>query len=208
MALICSYLEKPRMKKWMLLALASLVCCNNTGVEPTKDYRGKHAEALAFCTRYSFNTDYYFLIDMSIHSGKNRFFICDLKTNKITDRKLVTHGSCDALQPNTQKWEKASFSNIRDSHCTAKGKYRIGKRDYSSWGIKVKYWLHGLEPTNSNAEQRIVVLHSWSAVAADEIFPGYTPLSWGCPAVSDDFMRQLDAKLQATPKPVLLWITD
>lgn len=190
----------------MLLAFASLVCCNNADPTTEKDYRSKHAEALAFCNRSGLNTDYYFLVDMSIHSGKNRFFICDFR--KITDRKLVTHGSCDVLQANTEKWEKASFSNAQNSHCTAKGKYSIGKRDYSSWGIKVKYWLHGLEPTNSNAEQRVVVLHSWSAVSDSEIFPDYTPLSWGCPAVSDDFMRELDVKLQATQKPVLLWITD
>ncbi len=196
------------MKKWMLLVFAGLICCNNANRETAPDYRSKHAEALAFCNRNGFNTDYYFLIDMRLHSGKNRFFVCDPKTGKITDSKLVTHGSCDVLQDNIKKWEQASFSNALNSHCTAKGKYKIGKRDYSSWGIKIKYWLHGLEPTNNNAEQRVVVLHSWSAVSDAETFPDYTPLSWGCPAVSDDFMRTLDARLQATQKPVLLWITD
>jgi len=45
-------------------------------------------------------------------------------------------------------------------------------------------------------------------VADKEIYPRYSPLSWGCPAVSDNFMRTLDTKLQATQKPVLLWIID
>jgi len=89
-----------------------------------------------------------------------------------------------------------------------KGKYKIGKRDYSSWGIKVKYWLHGLEPTNQTAVERVVVLHSWSAVKNKEVYPRYSPLSWGCPAVSDDFMLVLDERLQQIPKPVLLWIIE
>ena len=89
-----------------------------------------------------------------------------------------------------------------------KGKYKIGKRDYSSWGINVKYWLDGLEESNKNAVERVVVLHSWSKVSDKEIFPGYSPLSWGCPAVSDAFMKKLDEKLKVTDKPVLLWIIE
>jgi hypothetical protein len=71
-----------------------------------------------------------------------------------------------------------------------------------------KYWLKGLEENNKSAEERIVVLHSWSKVSNKEIAPEYLPLSWGCPAVSDDFMKKLDKKLQQTQKPVLLWIID
>lgn len=197
------------MKKILLLVCICFVCCNNA-VEsgPPKDYSGKHQQALAFCKANGYNESYYFLVDLSIHSGKDRFFIYDFKQQQITDKNLVTHGSCDVLEANGDKWEKAKFNNANNSHCSAKGKYKIGKRDYSSWGIKVKYWLHGLDASNSNAEQRVVVLHSWSAVANEEVFPNYSPLSWGCPAVSDDFMKVLDAKLQATSKPVLLWIVD
>lgn len=197
------------MKHFLLLLCICLVCCNNSREsEKPKDYSSKHNQALDFCQKNGYNPDYYFLVDMSIHSGKNRFFIYDFKQQKITDKKLVTHGSCDQLEPNNDKWETAKFSNANNSHCTALGKYKIGKRDYSGWGIKVKYWLHGLEPTNANAEKRVVVLHSWSAVSDEEVYPNYSPLSWGCPAVSDEFMRSLDVKLQASQKPVLLWIVE
>ncbi|MFT3795476.1 murein L,D-transpeptidase catalytic domain-containing protein [Flavobacterium sp.] len=197
------------MKNALLIVFISFICCNNAIEEvPRKDYATQHQQALAYCRQKGFNDDYYFLVDLSVHSGKNRFFVYDFKKQRISNENLVTHGSCDVLEDNKDKWEKAKFSNANNSHCSAKGKYKIGKRDYSGWGIKVKYWLHGLEPTNSNAEQRVVVLHSWSAVANEEIFPDYAPLSWGCPAVSDDFMRTLDTKLQATDKPVLLWIIE
>ena len=173
-----------------------------------KDYSLTHQEALTYCQAKGFNEDYYFLVDMSIHSGKNRFFVYDFNTEKVTDKNLVTHGSCDKFDDNETKWEKAKFSNKADSHCSSKGKYKIGKRDYSSWGINVKYWLHGLETSNNNAVDRVVVLHSWDAVKNEEIYPKYAPLSWGCPAVSNEFMKVLDEKLKATEKPVLLWLID
>ena len=176
--------------------------------ENNKNYASKHQEALQYCKQEGFNEAYYFLVDLSIHSGKNRFFIYDFDAKKVTNKNLATHGSCDKFEDNDTKWEKVKFSNKKDSHCSSKGKYKIGKRDYSSWGIHVKYWLHGLEPSNQNAVERVVVLHSWSAVKNKEIFPKYSPLSWGCPAVSDEFMQVLDKKLQATEKPVLLWIIE
>lgn len=196
------------MKHLLLLTLLSFVCCNNTVGPSPKNYAAKHQEALTFCKENNFNTDYYFLLDLSIHPGKNRFFIYDFTTKKIVNENLVTHGSCDQLDDNPDKWEKAKFSNASDSHCSMKGKFKIGKRDYSSWGIKVKYWLHGLESTNNNAVNRVVVLHSWDAVSNEEIYPKVSPLSWGCPTVSNDFMLQLDTKLKQTKKPVLLWIVD
>lgn len=176
--------------------------------EIVKNYDSVHTEAIKFCNKKKFNEDYYFLVDLSIHSGKNRFFVYDFKTKKVSSQNLVTHGSCDVGTTNETKWEKAKFSNNDNSHCSSIGKYKIGKRDSSSWGIKIKYWLQGLEKSNSNAVDRVVVLHSWSAVADKEIFPKYSPLSWGCPAVSDNYMRILDEKLQKTDKPVLLWIIE
>jgi len=194
---------------FVIIILLAHYGSNSTGsAAPIKDYTAKHTEALAFCKQEKYCEDYYFLIDLSVHSGKNRFYIYDFKQHKIIAQNLVTHGSCDVFTDNDAKYEKAKVSNRNDSHCSAAGKYKTGKRDYSSWGIKVKYWLEGLEATNSNAQNRTVVLHSWDAVPDTEIYPRYSPLSWGCPAVSDNFMRLLDVRLQATKKPVLLWIID
>jgi len=196
--------------KIILFAFLNFISCKKDkeiAVEKA-NYAAYHSEAKSFCKAEKFNEDYYFLIDLSIHSGKNRFFVYDFKKEKVVGENLVTHGSCDVAASNETKWEKAKFSNADNSHCSSKGKYKIGKRGTSSWGIKIKYWLKGLEKSNSNAENRVVVLHSWDAVSNSEIYPRYSPLSWGCPAVSDDFMEILDAKLQSTKKPVLLWIVE
>ena len=199
--------------KFQLIILFQLMSCNNAS-EPKekiqtilpKDYSTFNTEAENFCKANNFNENYYYLVDLSVHSGKNRFFVYDFKKKKIKNENLVTHGSCDVKSANVTKWEKAKFSDEDNSHCSSLGKYKIGKRDYSSWGINVKYWLHGLEKTNQNAVKRVVVLHSWSEVSNEEIYPEYSPISWGCPAVSDDFMKILDADLKISEKPVLLWI--
>lgn len=197
-----------------LLFFCIISCSGSAGsdkeiIEETeKDYSSKHSEALTFCKEKGFSQDYYFLIDMSIHSGRNRFYLYDFKQKEIIEKNVVTHGSCDRFEENSTMHQKVKFSNRVDSHCTALGKYKVGNRDYSSWGINVKYWLDGLEESNSNARDRVVVLHSWTEVSNVEIFPNYNPLSWGCPAVSDNFMRKLDARLQKTEKPVLLWIIE
>lgn len=197
------------MKNILLLIMVSFVCCNNAKTEITdKNYTVTNEEALQYCKNNNFNEDYYFLIDLSLHPGKNRFFVYNFKQKKIENKNLVTHGSCDVFTENPDKWEKAKFSSTTDSHCSMKGKYKIGKRDYSSWGINVKYWLHGLDKSNANAVKRVVVLHSWEAVSNEEVYPKVSPLSWGCPAVSNEFMRILDAKLKLTKKPVLLWIIE
>ena len=204
-------------QKILLLFVLQFISCENSSdtkseknnqTDEQRDYSKFHKEASEFCKNNNYNQEYYFLVDLSIHSGKNRFFVYDFKDKKVAKKNLVTHGSCDQTETNETKWEKAKFSNSDNSHCSSKGKYKIGKRDSSSWGIKIKYWLHGLEKSNSNAVNRVVVLHSWTAVSDNEIYPRYSPLSWGCPAVSDEFMRILDEKLQKTKKPVLLWVIE
>ena len=192
----------------ILLFLLTFFGCKQEKSFVKKDYSKQHIEAENFCKANNFNADYYILIDLSIHSGRNRLFVYNFRNKKNDFEKLVTHGSCDIFSDNETKWEKAKFSNKIDSHCSSIGKYSIGSKGYSKWGINIKYWLNGLEKSNNNAVARVTVLHSWEAVADKEIYPEYAPLSWGCPAVSNDFLTVLDVKLQATTQPVLLWIIE
>jgi hypothetical protein len=166
----------------------------------------KALEALAFCRQRSFNEDFCILIDMSVHSGLNRFFVYDFKQHKITHQMLVGHGCGN--YPWSQDWSKDSpkFSNKDGSHCSSLGKYKIGKRAWSDWGINVKYVLHGLEESNSNAQSRYIVFHSWEKVADTEVYPNGTPEGWGCPTISNSNMKIIDPILKRSVKPVLMWI--
>jgi len=168
--------------------------------------RKKAKDALAFCKSHNYNTNFCILIDLGMHSGLKRFFVWDFSKKEISHRFLVSHG-CGRM-PWSWTWSRdnAKLSNEDGSHCSAAGKYKIGKRGYSNWGIKVNYLLYGLEATNSNAYARKIVLHSWQDVGDDELYPEGTPEGWGCPAISNHALKLLDPKLKKSKKSVLLWI--
>lgn len=163
----------------------------------------KSLEALAFCKNNHLNTNYCFLVDLSVHSGKNRFYVYDFKLKKVTYSGLVCHG----VGKNSSE-DKPVFSNVIGSNCTSLGKYKVGKRAYSNWGINIHYKMHGLEKTNSNAAKRNIVLHSYDYVSEKEIFPNHLTLGWsqGCPVIANGLMKQLDKMLKKTTKPTLIWI--
>lgn len=166
----------------------------------------KAKEAFQFCDTNGFNTNFCILIDMSVHSGKKRMFVYDFNTSQVEWSALCAHGIGKDDKKSTGA--KPVFGNEEGSLLTSLGKYKIGIRSYSQWGINVHYKLHGLESTNNNAYKRIVVLHSHSPVPSREIYPLHLPLGWsfGCPVTDDETMTYLDEKLNGVEKSVLLWI--
>ncbi len=199
----------------LLIISTSLFGCNNPStkkeevrnpsinIESTK---AKANQALKFCKAKKFNTDFCLLIDMSLHSGVKRFIVWDFKKNKISNSFLVGHGCGNNPWNNDFSKDNPKFSNIDDSHCSSLGKYKIGKRDHSDWGVNIKYVLHGLESTNSNAFKRFIVFHSWEVVSDEEIYPNGTPEGWGCPTISNNSFKKIDPLLKSSTKPVLMWI--
>ncbi len=151
-------------------------------------------EAYDYAKANKMNTSKCILIDMSIHSGKSRLFVWDFNKQQVIAKGICSHGSCDNFKAGDYK--QPVFTNTSGSHCSSLGKYRIGARAYSNWGINVHYKLHGLEATNSNAYKRIIVLHSFGLVPNKEVYPTYAPTSWGCPMVSDEMMTYLDGVLK------------
>ena len=143
---------------------------------------------------------------MSVHSGLNRFVVWDFKKKSIANSCLVSHGCCN--NPWMMDYSKGNptFSDFDGSHCTSLGKYRIGDRGYSQWGVNVKYLLHGLEPSNRNALKRTIVFHSWHAISDKEVYPAGCPEGWGCPAISNLNFKLIDPLIKYSKKPVLMWI--
>lgn len=178
--------------------------------DPTADrslvLRNKAFEALTYCKANQLNTKFCILVNMSIHSGKKRLFVYDFVADSVLSSGLCSHGCCNSAWGADFTKEKPTFSNTPESHCSSLGKYKVGKRGYSSWGINVNYRLHGLEKNNSNAYSRLIVLHSWEDVPNREVYPNGTPEGWGCPAVSNEQMKTIDRFLSKAKKPVLFWI--
>ncbi len=163
-------------------------------------------EAISFCQTKKMNEDFCILVDMGLHSGVNRFFLWDFKKDTISHSFLVGHGCCDNPWSADYSKEKAKFSNNDGSHCSSIGKYKIGQRAYSDWGVHIKYVLHGLDSSNSNALARYIVFHSWEAVSDNEVYPAGTPEGWGCPTISNNNFKKIDPIIQLAKKPVLMWI--
>lgn len=156
-------------------------------------------EALSFAIQNGFNTDVCFFVDMSVESGRSRFFVYDMKKKQVRLKGLVTHACCN------KNWlEGRQYANAVGCGCTSLGKYKIGHSYKGKFGLAYK--LYGLDDTNSNAYSRFVVLHSMKCVPGQEVAPYPICQSEGCPTVSPGFLQQLAGIIDGSRKPVLLWI--
>lgn len=166
----------------------------------------KAKSAFLFSKKNQFDTNTCILIDLSIHSGLERFFVWDFQKDSIVQRCLVSHGCGNYPWSQDFSKEKPTFSNQDGSHCSSIGKYKLENRSYSNWGVHVKYNMYGLDSTNSNAFKRAIVFHSWEEVSNSITYPNGTPEGWGCPAISNEQFEKVDSMLKQTNKPVLMWI--
>lgn len=157
-----------------------------------------YEKAQLFCVEKGFNSEVAFFSDMSIRSGRSRFFVVDMKKKAIKDVGLVTHGHCKNYTS-----IKPAFSNEVGSNCTSLGRYKVGYKYEGKFGTAYK--LYGLDETNSNAFDRFVVLHSHSCVPDDEAAFGICR-SEGCPTVSPSFLSRLMPIIDKSTKPILLWV--
>ena len=155
--------------------------------------------AVKFAAANKFNTQFCFLIDMSISSGRQRFFVYDMKKNAVAATGLVTHGRCN------QDWLIGrKYGNVIGCGCTSLGKYKVGNPYQGRFGLAYK--LFGLDTTNSNAYSRFVVLHSMQCVPEAAVDPYPICQSDGCPTVSPGFLQELSVIINRSHQPVLLWI--
>ncbi len=162
--------------------------------------RSRATEARKFISEKGYNDRICFLIDMSLPSGQGRFFVYNLKKDTLQNSGLVTHGRCN------EEWlEGRKYGNTVGCGCTSIGKYKVGHSYSGKFGLAYK--LHGLDKTNDKAFERFVVLHSHECVPETEISSEICQ-SDGCPTVSPGFLQQLKRIINASPKPVLLWIFD
>jgi hypothetical protein len=152
-----------------------------------------------YAAQNDMSTQYCFLVDMSLPSGKNRFFIYDLKKNSLIHSGLVAHGSC-----NETFLSRPRFSNETKGGCSSLGKYKVGEFYRGKYGRSFR--LYGLDNCNSNAFKRAVVIHGYDCVPNEEIYPRVLCNSFGCPMVSYKFLDKISAIIGKAEKPIVLWI--
>ncbi|MFN8252548.1 MAG: murein L,D-transpeptidase catalytic domain family protein [Ferruginibacter sp.] len=196
-ALAYFFWYKPKFSKHT--AVKKFVAANDETAKETAARVKMHATALgAYAKAKGCNTDYCFLVDMKLSSGKKRFFVYNLMKDSVEISGLVTHGSG---KTNTSEIQ---FSNTEGSLCSSLGKYKIGNSYTGKFGLAYK--LYGLDATNSNAASRYVVLHSHACVPIGETDPFPICESWGCPTVAPAFLSELAKYIDKPGKPVLLSI--
>lgn len=202
------------MKKNIFILLLSVVFCvslacrnkekPSTAVnsKPVYSYEEKLKSEITEIRRFlgksaKYSSDVAFFLDMRIESGKNRFFIYDLKHNKLVNKGLVGHGSGSE----TGIPGKLQFSNVMNSNSSSLGKYAIGSSYSGRFGKAYK--LYGLDKTNSNAFDRNVVLHKYADVPFEEqIKPICNSL--GCPMVNEKFFGVIEKTIDTSKKKIIL----
>jgi len=161
----------------------------------------KAASLEAYAKANNYSSDYVFLVDMSLPSGKKRFFVYNLKTSKMECSSLVSHGFGSTIKDSE---DQLIFSNNNYSFKTSLGKYKIGASYNGTYGLAYK--LYGLDSTNSKAFERAIVLHSDVHIPVEETYPGKIFQSAGCPAVAPSFLPVIGKYVKASKKPILMWI--
>ena len=146
-----------------------------------------------------YNKEIAFFIDMKIPSGKNRFFVYDLKEDITIDQGLVAHGSGSE----TGIKGKLKFSNTNNSLATSLGKYYISNSYIGRFGKAYK--LYGLDKTNSNAFDRAIVLHKYFDVPYEEQTE-YICNSYGCPMVNEKYFKRIEKIIDNSKTNILLVI--
>ncbi|MBK6636003.1 MAG: murein L,D-transpeptidase catalytic domain family protein [Chitinophagaceae bacterium] len=155
----------------------------------------------AYAKANNYNADYGFLVDMSIPSGKKRFFIYDLKADTLVSSSLVAHGF-GSYKENCN--DQLVFSNMPYSFKTSVGRYKIGSSYNGTYGPSYK--LYGLDSTNNRAYERAIVLHTDKNIPETETFPRRIFQSAGCPAVTPSFLPVIGNYIKTSKKPMLMWI--
>lgn len=91
--------------------------------------------------------------DFGLHSSQRRFHFVDLLNDRLQSYH-VSHG--DGSDPQHDGWLKR-YSNEEGSHCTSSGAYLTRSWYVGKFGTSIR--LDGLDPTNSNALPRAIVMH-------------------------------------------------
>ena len=191
------------MKNLVFLSLLLLFSCDSKSQEVSKNSRKsipseKIVEIKNFVKDTKYNQDLVIFINFRIPSNKFRFFIYDLKNDKILEKAIVAHGSGSVVKGRND----LVFSNVENSYQSSLGKYQIGSSYVGAFGKS--YRLIGLDKTNSNASKRAIIIHPYYCISDVET-QNLACLSLGCPMLSPNFFKVAEKYIDASKKPIILY---
>jgi hypothetical protein len=134
--------------------------------------------------------DFIGVADFSLPSRVPRFHLVKLADGSVRSH-LVAHGR--GSDPSRTGWLER-FSNEPRSNATSAGAYRTGSAYIGAHGQSMR--LEGIDPTNSNALSRAIVVHAAWYVNEDVLsHSGMLGRSLGCFAVADSSLPEIMATL-------------
>jgi hypothetical protein len=134
--------------------------------------------------------DFIGVADFSLPSRVPRFHLVKLADGSVQSH-LVAHGK--GSDPSRTGWLER-FSNEPRSNATSAGAYRTGSFYVGAHGHSVR--LEGLDPTNSNAVARTIVVHGAWYVSEEMIgYSGMLGRSQGCFAVANSSLPEIMTRL-------------
>lgn len=126
------------------------------------------------------------LIDFAMPSVDTRMHLIDLEQGSIRSMRTA-HGR--GSDPTHSGWLQ-KFSNVPGSNASSAGSYVTGVEYHGQHGRSLR--LGGLDPSNSNAQERAIVIHAAWYVDNDMISRhGKIGRSQGCPAVAPAMLAPL-----------------
>jgi len=189
------------MKHFIFLFFLLISCSKfESQANSTVDYlpKPKILEIKNYIKGKNYNQDLAVFINFKIHSGKYRYFVYDLKNNKILQKAIVAHGDGSVVRNS----ENLQFSNADGSHQSSLGKYEINESYTGKFGKA--YRLDGLDETNSNARSRSIVLHSYYCISDNESTSSAC-LSFGCPMLSKKAFNETAKYIDQSEQPIILY---
>ena len=142
------------------------------------------AEALRTLFEYDkvSTSNYWAVVDFNKPSSEERLFIFNLREHTFR-QFLVAHGK------NSGEKYATVFSNEDGSNCSSLGIYKTLDTYDGKHGESLK--IKGLQDTNSNAEDRYIVIHKADYVVQDYNKTGRAGRSEGCFAVNPDYIDEV-----------------
>ena len=131
------------------------------------------------------------LVDFSLNSGQPRFHLVDIAGGRVAQTWLVAHGR--GSDPGNSGWVQ-HFSNRPGSNASSEGSFLMDQTYYGKHGRSRR--LKGLEPQNSLAMQRAIVVHGAAYVSSGAALSrGRVGRSLGCFAVAQNTIDEVLTRL-------------
>jgi hypothetical protein len=137
------------------------------------------------------------IVDFSLPSEKERFYVVNILKGEIERQTLVAHATNSGYRKPT------SFSNTPESNMSSTGLFRTGKLYYGKNGLSLR--IDGLDRgKNDNARSRFIVIHG-STYAEKSFYDEHGMLgrSKGCFAIP---MSEKDEILPSIAENTLMYV--